>query len=163
MLFQQWVRRWNIPAGALMELEAMIGTEYEVKSAQTLMSNIPEVDMQSLVRIETSKMGWRLWRNNIGAGELANGDFIRWGLCNESRAMNKNLKSSDLVGIRPVQITEAHVGETIGQFCGIEIKKGDWMYSGDEHEQAQNRWMMLVRKLGGYAKFVNNVNDVKGE
>ena len=37
-----------------------------------------EAEVQNQVRLLASKEGWRLWRNNVGAGELQNGSFVRW-------------------------------------------------------------------------------------
>lgn len=111
-----------------------------------------ESDVQARVRLLASQQGWRLWRNNVGAGKLENGSFLRWGLANDTPAMNKEVKSGDLIGIRPVLILPEHVGQVIGQFASLEIKREGWSHrAGDEREGAQMRWADLVNKLGGYA------------
>ena len=112
-----------------------------------------ESDAAARCRLAASLAGARLWRNNVGAGKLDNGSFIRWGLANESRQMNETLKSSDLIGIRPVIITPEHVGRTLGVFVSRETKRPGWVYSGNSHEAAQLKWLELVRSLGGDAAF----------
>lgn len=105
------------------------------------------------VRLEASRLGIRLWRNNVGAGYMQDGSFIRWGLCNDSAAVNAKIKSADLIGIRPVLITPEMVGRTIGQFVSREVKAADWRWRGTDRERAQLAWAELVNSLGGDAAF----------
>ena len=111
-----------------------------------------ESDVQARVRLLASQQGWRLWRNNVGAGKLENGSFLRWGLANDTPSMNREIKSGDLIGIRPVLILPEHVGTTIGQFASLEVKHEGWSHRpGNDREVAQKRWASLVNGLGGYA------------
>ena len=119
-----------------------------------------EQDVQNQVRLEASRRGWGLWRNNVGAGTLVNGSFIRWGLANDSERVNRQLKSGDLIGIRPITITPDMVGETLGQFVSLEIKHSDWKGPSNEREEAQQRWIDLINTNGGYAMFVTNPYDL---
>lgn len=112
-----------------------------------------ESDAYAPLRLAASREGARLWRNNNGAGKLENGSYIRWGLANESAAMNSMLKSSDLIGIRPVLVTPEHVGRTLGVFVSREVKRPGWSYRGGPREEAQKRWLDLVASLGGDAAF----------
>ena len=113
-----------------------------------------EASVQSIVRLEAARRGWQLWRNNVGVLLDAKGRPVRYGLANDSKAVNQNVKSADLIGIRPVIVTPGMVGQIIGQFVSIECKHEGWRPSmTDEHEQAQARWAELVLLAGGYAKF----------
>ena len=112
-----------------------------------------EATVQNLVRLEASRKGCRLWRNNVGATYTRDGAFLRYGLANESSAVNKELKSADLIGIRPIVITKEMVGMTIGQFVSREIKASNWRYTGNERERAQLQWAELILSLGGDATF----------
>ena len=113
-----------------------------------------ESDIQTRVRLAAAKQGATLWRNNNGAGQLQNGSYVRWGLANDSTAVNRRIKSADLIGIRPVLITQADVGRIVGVFCSREVKTSGWRYhENNEHEQAQMRWLELVQRLGGDAAF----------
>jgi len=116
-----------------------------------------ESEVQQAVRLLTAQAGWRVWRNNKGAGKLENGSFIRWGLCNDNAQIGSHMRSADLIGIRPVVIGPEHVGMTLGQFVSIECKRTDWRPSvASEHETAQRRWAELINSLGGYAAITNN-------
>lgn len=148
----QWAARHAVPLAAIKELERILGTEPPLVIAATGLS---EAAIQQNVRLEASRIGARLWRNNVGAFTDEYGNFIRYGLANESAQVNKVIKSSDLIGIKPVLITPDMVGHVIGQFLSREVKAGDWKYSGSEHEVAQLAWINLITSLGGDAKFTN--------
>lgn len=113
-----------------------------------------EAYVQSQIRLEAARKGIYLWRNNCGAGTLDNGSFIRWGLANESEAVNKVIKSADLIGIRRLVITPEMVGQTVGIFVSREAKAADWHYTGTDREVAQLKWLTLINSYGGDAKFV---------
>lgn len=112
-----------------------------------------EEGVSSLVRLAASRAGWRLFRNNVGAAQDSTGRVIRYGLANDSTRMNKALKSSDQIGIRPRLIGPQDIGTIIGQFVSLECKRAEWKYSGNEHERAQLNWILLIQSLGGYARF----------
>ena len=99
-----------------------------------------ESGVSSIIRLEASQLGYRLWRNNVGALQTPAGQFIRFGLANDSPQLNKAIKSADLIGIKPILITHAHVGLTIGQFISREIKHEGWKYTGADREKAQVAW-----------------------
>jgi len=119
-----------------------------------------ESNVLQIIRMKASELGWRVFRNNSGAGKLENGNFIRFGLGNESFGMNKIIKSGDLIGIRPVLITPDMVGQTIGQFVSLEVKHADWQKRDSDHEKAQRRWCALINDIGGYAIITNNSEDL---
>jgi len=148
----QWAQRWAIPARALQELTEVLGKadtppdpDYRDKS---------ESFVQDQQRLFASQCGARVWRNNVGAFKPETGGFVRYGLCNDTKALNKQLKSSDLIGIRPVLITPERVGTTIGQFVALEVKESNWKWRNTEREQAQLRYISLVASLGGFARFI---------
>jgi hypothetical protein len=147
-----WARRHGVTPTALAELQALLAGDFRCTGDDRM----SEAGVQSRVRLEASQKGLRLWRNNVGACVDKNGHMVRYGLCNDSKRMNQHIKSSDLVGIRPVLIQPAHVGRTLGQFVAREVKSGDWSYSGSDREQAQMRFIQLVQSLGGDACFANS-------
>lgn len=118
-----------------------------------------EAALQTNIQLEASRRGWRLWRNNSGAWKIK-GVWVRWGLGNVSKKMNKEMKSSDLIGITPIVIGPEHVGQVVGVFTSIEVKEPGWSYSGKGPEVAQKAWIDLVRSLGGIAKFVSDTEEL---
>ncbi len=146
---QEWATRHNIPADALADLRnVLIG--HDVTPNTTARS---EAAVQQQLRLDASRAGWRLWRNNVGAAMDARGVPVRYGLCNDSAALNQTVKSADLIGIKPVLIEPHHIGHIIGQFVSREVKKSDWKYKGTKQEIAQLKWSEIVNGLGGDAKF----------
>ena len=118
------------------------------------MKSYSEAEVLAIVRLEASRLGLRLWRNNVGATYTEKGAFIRYGLANDSKNINEIIKSADLIGIRPILIKPEHVGLVIGQFVSREIKPTGWKYRGSEREVAQMEWANLIITLGGDAAIV---------
>lgn len=153
-----WAAKWGVPPEAVRDLQAQFGTvSTEPVKRETALS---EAAVQNRIRVEAAQKGARVWRNNIGAYMDDYGNFIRYGLCNDSKQMNKKIKSSDLIGIRPVLITPEHVGATLGVFMAREIKPGGWVYRGDAHELAQLKFLQLVASLGGDACFATREGTI---
>ena len=142
-MLNEWAARHNITPAALADLRAtLIG----VPSAPSDATG-SEAAVLNAVRIEASRRGWRLWRNNVGAGKI-DGQFLRWGLANESSAMNTMVKSADLIGLTDT-----------GRFVSLECKRPGWHYTGTPREVAQLRWIEIVTALGGIAKFTTGAID----
>lgn len=152
MTFLDWATKWQIPPEAVADYYKQLTETGETFAAD----GTSESAVQAEVRLEASRQGKRLMRNNVGAGVLENGRFMRWGLMNESEALNRRIKSHDLIGWQPVTIRHDHVGTTIAQFLSREVKAPGWMYSGTEREQAQLRFAELVNAAGGDAKFITD-------
>jgi len=145
-----WANRWAIPDEAIRELLDLSGAGLQTTAPEAL----SEAATQNNCRLDGStNHGAQLWRNNVGVFYDERGVPVRFGLCNECKKMNDKIKSSDLIGIKPVLITPQLVGQTIGQFVARECKKATWSYKGTKHEQAQLRFVMAVNNLGGDAKF----------
>jgi hypothetical protein len=119
-----------------------------------------ESNVSSRGRLAAVAKHWRLWRNQRGAGKLESGNYVRFGLANDSPALGKKLKSGDYIGWRPVVITADMVGKVIAQFVSVEFKEEDWTPpprdTKDEHAAGQYNWADLVNREGGYAVFVND-------
>lgn len=147
-----WALRHNISAQALHELSELFGLNggHELPPA---VKGVSEEAVQAAVRLEASRKGVTLFRNNVGVLADTTGRPVRYGLANDSKQLNGILKSSDLIGIRPVLIEPHHVGSIIGQFVARECKKVGWRYKGDEREVAQLAWAQLIISKGGDAAF----------
>lgn len=153
-LLTEWATRWNIPHAALADLIA------QQFYAPPQPSGLSESAVQSLVRIEAAQKGVRLWRNNVGAGKLENGLFMRWGLANDSAQLNSVIKSGDLIGLRPVYIRSHHIGSTIGQFVSREVKAAGWQFRGTDTENAQAMWATLINACGGDAQIISKTGSL---
>lgn len=112
------------------------------------------------IRLKASRKGIYLWRNNNGAVHTAEGNFIRFGLANDSKVINDRLKSSDLIGIKPVTITLDMVGKILGVFMSREVKRPGWKFTGTSRENAQLNWINLINSLGGDAAFITNEDEL---
>lgn len=135
-----WAARHGVSHQAMHELRVMWGAEQPAAPAPGSVTT--EAGAQSQVRLLAARAGYLVWRNNIGAMEDKDGRIVRFGLCNESAAVNKRIKSSDLIGVKPG-----------GQFWCREMKEPGWHYTGTDREIAQLRFIHLVTSIGGDAAF----------
>lgn len=152
MKLYAWAARWSIPMAAIAELQVIYGTD-GTPGDDEFAGKKSEAFALSQVVLEGARKGVRLFRNNVGVLEDRNGRPVRYGLANQSKEVNETIKSGDLIGIRPVLITQALVGATIGQFVSREIKEPGWHYAETEREIAQLRWAEMICALGGDAAF----------
>lgn len=143
-----WAARWGIPQAAIDELTALsvVGGDTDA---------VTEGGVQSRVRLEAVQKRIYLWRNNVGAGKLVEGGrFIRWGLANDSAQLNEKLKSADLIGLRPIRVMPAMVGQVVGQFVSREVKEPTFRPDGSKKYLAQQAWATLINLNGGDAKII---------
>lgn len=141
-MIHEWARRWNIPHQAMVELAAL-SLPYGGDSGTS------EQATQNEIRLKAAQNGLSMWRNNSGSFQNITGQWIRFGLGNDSKKINKVFKSSDLIGIGPY-----------GKFVACEVKKPGWtLQPGDERGQAQYNFITTVNMLGGIAGFATDVND----
>jgi hypothetical protein len=157
-ILDDWAQHWGISPVVLADLRHRM-CALDVATAEATPGR-SEAAVQAAVRLEASRKGARLWRNNVGAGYTEDGSFLRWGLANDSAQVNSVLKSADLIGIRPRVITVQDVGKLFGQFVSRECKHVGWKYGGSDREQAQLNWATLVLSLGGDASFASGVGTL---
>ena len=157
-LIDLWGARWNIPAEALEDFKSLFGVASENSHRG---EGEAESMVSSVIRLEATKSGLRMWRNNVGACTDSYGNFIRYGLANDSTKLNKVVKSSDLIGIKPIKISASDVGRTIGQFTAREVKKSDWKLGKSAREAAQLNFLNIVNELGGDGQFVTGEGSFK--
>jgi len=167
----QWAQRHGITADALTDLHAVLMSAVPQPSGDATGS---EAAAQQRIRLEAPHHGVRLWRNNVGATPSSeqhqcpycHNHFteqkqpVRYGLANESTAMNKVVKSHDLIGITPMTVKPEHVGGILGIFTSIECKRPGWQYKGTTREIGQLNWAQIVIGLGGFAQFATDPGEV---
>ena len=109
-----------------------------------------EAAVQAAIRIEAGRLGVYLWRNNSGAYQDERGNFIRYGLANESAKVNRLIKSPDLIGVAPG-----------GLFVAVECKTPGWTRPRNDTEHAQLAFLQIVTNMGGRAGFATSVDDFR--
>lgn len=146
-IVHEWAARHGVSAAALAELVTLLAQA----SALPLEGIEGSEELtQATLRLAAPRMGLTLWRNNVGALPGPSGVPVRYGLANDSRRLNKHIKSSDLIGIGPG-----------GRFVAIECKRAAWVWRGTPREVAQRRFITLVRAAGGYAGFARSVEEMR--
>lgn len=149
MTLTEWADRWGVPVEAITELGA-VGLHYGANAVGD------EATVQAKVRLEAAQKGMFLWRNNVGALLDAEGRAVRYGLANDSKALNFAIKSADLIGIRRRMIRLTDVGHFVGQFMSVECKAPGWRFNPkDPRDLAQAAWKTLILREGGDARVVN--------
>lgn len=141
-MFSEWATRWGIPQAAIDELHQQIIGNAEMARHGAIGTS--EERVQASVRYQAAQFGRMiLWRNNVGAMlDPKSGRMVRYGLANDSKAMNNRTKSSDLIGIGPG-----------GLFTARECKPVGWRYMATDRERAQLNFLEIVVALGGDGKF----------
>lgn len=118
-----------------------------------------EAFTQSVARLTSGGRPGKLWRNNVGALPDPSGRPVRFGLANDTKELNKKIKSGDLIGWEEIIITPEMVGMKIARFRSVECKEEGWVPAPPTnrdkfaHEQAQREWARIVNEAGGRATF----------
>ena len=106
-----------------------------------------EHEIQQRIRLACGQGPVRLWRNNSGALVDQQGRLVRFGLCKGS---------SDLIGLRTLEITPELVGQRLAQFVALEIKTARGVVSPE-----QRAFLALVEQLGGVAAVCRSVEEAE--
>lgn len=125
-----------------------------------------EKTLLSNIQVTASRIGARLFRNNVGTGwvgkitratkvmttKIGPGDIV----IRQARPLHAGLckGSSDLIGWTPITIQEDMVGKTVAVFTAIECKTG---HVKTTKEQAD--FIKYVRARGGKAGIVYKVSE----
>jgi hypothetical protein len=110
-------------------------------------SSPSEHEIQQRIRLACGRGAVRLWRNNTGALVDQQGRLVRFGLCKGS---------SDLIGLRVLEITPELVGQRLAQFVALEVKTAQGVLS-----QEQRAFLRLVKDLGGVAAVCRSVEEAE--
>lgn len=140
----EWAMKWQVPQSALDELMTMedFGDDGHGTGSES--------SVVRACRLEADRLGGVLWRNNSGATFDRNGRMIRYGLGNDSKKLNRDYKSSDLLGLTPD-----------GRFWAVECKARGWKGVRNEREQAQANFGRHVVKLGGLFAFATGPEQLE--
>jgi len=112
-----------------------------------MVSSPSEHEIQQRIRLACGRRAVRLWRNNTGALVDQQGRFVRFGLCKGS---------SDLIGLRSLEITPEMVGQRVAQFVALEVKTASGVVSSE-----QRAFVQLVQQLGGVAAVCRSIEQAQ--
>jgi len=153
-----WAIRHSVSMVALNDLYELLGVGSRPVGVEQPSES--EAAVQNRVLLEAPHAGVMLFRNNVGVLQDKNGRPVRYGLANDSKAVNERFKSGDLIGWRRKLITANMVGGHIAQFVSREVKEAGWRYTGTPREVAQLAWANLVLVAGGDACFVTGTGTL---
>lgn len=146
-----WAAKWGVPQAALDDLGRVFEPDYTSRG-----EGQSESALQAHLRVLAARDGATLWRNNRGAMLDSKDRMVRYGLANDSSRLDKVFKSSDLIGITPVD----YMGRRFGVFTAVECKAPDWKFStNDDRAVAQHAFLAKVATLGGIAMFARTQDD----
>jgi hypothetical protein len=152
-----WQKKHRIDMAAWSDLSLILAQNTQLSEpVGTDDSGSGETSITATIRLEASRLGVSLWRNNSGVATNRDGRPVRFGLGNDSKRINETMKSSDLIGMT-----------SRGQFVAIEVKRPGWtgwhklghLRYGQTYpapctrEQAQWNFHDYVRRNGGIAGF----------
>jgi hypothetical protein len=106
---------------------------------------MPETTIMRNIQLALSCVGVRMFRNNTGLFNTADGSRIRTGLC---------VGSSDLIGLTPRVITADMLGRQVAIFTAIEVKTAKGKLRPE-----QKAFLSMVKKAGGIAIVARDVDE----
>jgi hypothetical protein len=118
-----------------------------------------ETTIQRRIQLNLSDLTTRLWRNNVGAAWQGRAEHVgnvvtlygprrvEYGLCPGS---------SDLIGLRSVEITPDMVGQRVAIFCAVEVKTATGRPTPE-----QTAFIKTVTYLGGRAGIARSEDEAK--
>lgn len=114
----------------------------------------------------------RLWRNNVGTGWAGKSKRVTAGnlravavglrpgdvVIRAARPLHAGLcvGSSDLIGLRSLEITPELVGQRLAQFVALEVKTASGVVS-----PKQRAFLRLAQELGGVAAVCRSVEEAE--
>ena len=119
--------------------------------------------------VEYSKIGSRLFRNNVGrawTGNIYRSSKIETVKLNPGDVLIRNARvfhggfpkgSSDLIGFTKVEITPEMVGRTVAVFTAAEVKYGKTSTTPE-----QTAFVRMVNDSGGIAAITRKLDDFLG-
>ena len=89
MNLTQWAVKHKVPYSAVIDLMNIMGAD--THSIAPFSGDLEcEQAVQTRIRLEASRKGARIWRNNVGACVDNKGNFIRYGIANDSKQILSN-------------------------------------------------------------------------
>ena len=105
------------------------------------------------IQTKLNRGNTRLLRNNVGKLRTPNGGSIAFGLGSSGSFILPG--TSDFIGWRTIEITDAMVGAQIAVFAAVEAK------DLDDPTEEQLRFIAQVRAAGGLAGVAHSVEEAE--
>lgn len=105
-----------------------------------------ESNIVAKIMLRASKIGARVWRNNIGVATYPNGSVVKYGVCNPG--------GSDLIGFTPYKIKPEDVGKIVAIFTAPECKTA----KGSTRD-VQKNFIRVVCESGGISGICRSPED----
>lgn len=119
-----------------------------------------EAALMRRIMVRATKLGWRLFRNNVGMAWMGrtelldNGDVlvrnakpVRFGIGGEG--------GSDLIGFRPYTVTEADVGRKVALFTAVEVKSDRGRLTAQ-----QDCFLSFIKEYAGHSQVARDPADL---
>ena len=129
--------------------------------------NRSEKNIETQIKIDLSKIGARVFKNNVGKCWIGKSVIIKSVtdgmrlfpgdvVVRQARRFNAGLHvgSSDLIGWMPVVVTQEMVGEKIAVFLSPEVKDMTGVLTKE-----QITWINVVNEAGGRAGVARNSEE----
>lgn len=124
----------------------------------------PEAKAKESVLLRANQWRSRLFKNNSGVAFTEGGRPVFFGLGNEGKKGDNDIRTPDDVGWTEVTITPEMVGNTVAVFTCIDSKKLGFTvkdhYTKGTREYGQNKFFQQVIKSNGIAGFACNAEQV---
>lgn len=119
-----------------------------------------EANIRNNIIKHACTLGWRLFNNPQGVAYVGRYDAAQ-KVVRFPRVMRFGLGTgtSDLIGWRPVEITQDMVGKTIAQFTAVEVKKDK--HGAYKETAEQKAFGAFVNKSGGCYICADKEEDLK--
>lgn len=116
-----------------------------------------ESDIQNQILIELSKQGTVAFRINAGsfwAGEIMSNKDNMLLMKNPRKVQGAPEGTSDIIGCTPVMVTQSMVGQRVGVFTAIEVKRPK-----GNVKSSQLNFIDVVKRMGGIAGVARSPED----
>lgn len=124
----------------------------------------PEAKAKDTVLLRANQWGSRLFKNNSGVAFTEGGRPVFFGLGNEGKKSETDIRTPDDVGWTEITITPEMVGKKVAVFTCIDSKKLGFVvkpnYTVGTREYGQNKFFQQVINAGGIAGFACNAEQV---
>jgi hypothetical protein len=124
----------------------------------------PEGKASQNVKLRANELGCRLYKNNTGVAYNSENRPVFFGLGNEGKKGDDDIRTPDWIGWRNTIITQEMVGKSLPIFVAIDAKKVGFkqkiQYPVSSREHGQQKFFNIVDRFNGINGFAATAEDV---